>query len=88
MSLTKKIPNVRKGTAPSLLNAELANMLIDKINKMTNIKISRGGQDAVYISDNEIMITLQPQQIDAELVSFWVCINGEAVRKKFYISRV
>ena len=59
MSLSEIIPNVQKGTAPTLLNSELANKLIDKINAMTNIKVTRSSYDAVVIGSDGITITLK-----------------------------
>ncbi len=89
MSLSEIIPNVQKGTAPTLLNSELANKLIDKINAMTNIKVTRSSYDAVVIGSDGITITLKDYEeneteIDAETVSMFVCINGTAVRKNIY----
>ena len=95
MSLAEKIPNVRKGSAPSLLNAELANKLINKVNALTNITVTRSSYDSVVIGSDGITITLQeiPDEIEstgggflnAEPVEMWVCINGEARREKIFI---
>jgi len=89
MSLTEKIPNLIKGQAPTLLNAELANKLINKLNAITNISVTRSSYDAVVIGSDGITITLKDydeneNEIDAETVSMFVCINGTAVRKNIY----
>jgi hypothetical protein len=93
MSLAENIPNVLKGSAPTLLNAELANKVIDKINAMTNIKVTRSSYDAVLIGSDGITITLKDYDADenesstdinADTVSMFVCINGTAVRKNIY----
>ena len=89
MSLTEKIPNLIKGQAPTLLNAELANKLINKLNAITNISVTRSSYDAVVIGSDGITITLKDYdenetEINAETVSMFVCINGTAVRKNIY----
>ena len=91
MSLTEKIPNLIKGQAPTLLNAELANKLINKLNAITNISVTRSSYDAVVIGSDGITITLKDYdenenetEINAETVGMWVCINGTAVNKNIY----
>ena len=89
MSLTEKIPNLIKGQAPTLLNAELANKLINKLNAITNISVTRSSYDAVVIGSDGITITLKDYdenetEINAETVSMFVCINGTAVNKNIY----
>jgi hypothetical protein len=92
MSLTKKIKKVKKGKAPTLINTELANELIGNVNSLSNIKITRGASyDSVHVGTDSIVLSLKEipdkleADIDAEEVEFWVCINGSAVKKTFYI---
>ena len=93
MSLSEIIPNVSKGSAPTLLNTDLANKLINKINAMTNIKVTRSSYDAVVIGSDGITITLKDYEADeetgtdinADSVAMYVCINGTAVLKNIYI---
>ena len=89
MSLSEIIPNVSKGSAPTLLNTELANKLINKINAITNISVTRSSYDAVVIGSDGITITLKDYEdestdINADSVAMYVCINGTAVRKNIY----
>ena len=91
MSLTEKIPNLIKGQAPTLLNAELANKLINKLNAITNISVTRSSYDAVVIGSDGITITLKDYdenenetEITGDTLSMWVCINGTAVNKNIY----
>ena len=93
MSLNELIPNVQKGGSPTLLNADLANQLIDKVNALTNIKITRSSFDAVVIGSDGIIITLRetPEQDDSTVggdtlngtqsVPMFVCVNGTATIK-------
>lgn len=93
MSLSEHIPNVTKGSAPSLLDTELANKLINKVNALTNIQVTRSSYDAVVIGSDGITITLkEPNEvvqasgdINADTIYMWVCINGDAVLKKIYV---
>ena len=88
------IQKVTKGQSPTLLDAEKANELIEAVNALQNMRVVRGGTDYFSSSNTSCVLTLsehteQSEQeggsIDAEIVEMWVCVNGTAVKKKFYV---
>ena len=84
-----KIPRVVKGQAPTLLEAEKANQIIDAVNALKNMKVVRSGEeDKFTVSSSNCILSLAEQEggsLDASSVEMWVCINGTAVKKKFFI---
>lgn len=55
----KKIKQLRKGSAPSLLNTEKANEVIKAINALQDIRIVRGEYDSVSYGDTGITIQIK-----------------------------
>ena len=92
MSLSEKIPNVQKGSSPTFLTTEFANKLIDKVNALGNIQITRGSFDSVAMGTDSVIITLRESpELDestvedtlngTQSVAMYVCINGTATIK-------
>lgn len=87
------IEEVQKGETPTLLEAEKANELIKAINALTNMEIVRGGTlDTLIVSETNSILNLQdfPEgggaEITGDTYDIWVCVNGVATQKKFYIA--
>jgi hypothetical protein len=87
------IEEVEKGQTPTLLETDKANELIKGINALTNMSVQRGSSsDYLEVSENNSILNLQdfPQggnaNIAGDTYDIWVCVNGVAVQKKFYIA--
>jgi hypothetical protein len=87
------IEEVQKGETPTLLEAEKANELIKTINALTNMEIVRSGfSDSLVVSETNSILNLQdfPEgggaEITGDTYDIWVCVNGVATQKKFYIA--
>jgi hypothetical protein len=56
MSYGDRIPNVYQGEVPSLLDATLANKLIDSINALNKIEVKKGDKNEVLYSRQGVTI--------------------------------
>ena len=88
------IQKVQKGQTPTLLDADKANEIIESINAIQNMRVVRGGSDYFSSSKTSCVLTLSNHteeseqeggSLDANEVNMWVCINGTAQLKTFYI---
>ncbi len=86
MELIKRLV---KGQTPTLLEADKGNEIIDAINALSRLRFRRGSKDAIYYSDNEIILQLKEDtggsDINATEFNMLVCVNGEAKLKTFYV---
>ena len=87
------IEEVEKGKTPTLLETDKANELIKTINALSNMEIVRNGEtDFLEVSENNSILNLQeiPEggsaNITGDTYDIWVCVNGVATKKKFYIA--
>lgn len=102
MSSGKKIDLLVKGQAPSLLDTNKGNEVINAINALQDIQISYGESFNSYYGANGVKLTIpQPDETEAidgstgtidtsefEEVTFYVAINGLPRRKTFFVKDV
>jgi len=63
----QQIERVRKGEAPTLLEAKKANEVIDKVNALQNIEIKYGEHNAVIYGEYGIIMQLEKLNLDKVL---------------------
>lgn len=56
--MAKEIQLMKKGEAPSLIEAAQANLLINAVNALRRIKITPQGAGTINVSDSEVVIDL------------------------------
>lgn len=88
----RNIRKVQKGKAPTLLDTDKANEIITAVNALMNMQIERGGDtDYFEISHNNSLLSISDHSeqsggsLDATTLTAYVCVNGNAVLKNFYI---
>ena len=60
--MPKEISRMKKGAAPSLVEADVANLLIDAVNAIRRLRIVPQGYGTIQFSDNEGIIDLSGLQ--------------------------
>ena len=85
------IKKLQKGSAPSLLDTNKGNEIIDAINALSNISIKRGASDSFHASDSNAIITLTEHPSSSqsgEEIDLYICLNEEAKIATFYIKEI
>jgi hypothetical protein len=80
------LDRLQKGKAPTLLNTEKGNELIDKVNALSSMKVVRGSSDKFDVSSSNSVLTLQemPEGIGEE-IELWVCVDNVPKKLTFYV---
>ena len=84
------IQRVVKGQRPTLLETDKANEIIDAINALMNVEILEADDDenpSVIISNTNTIFKIKKGggNFEANTLDAYVCVNGTAQLKTFYV---
>ena len=85
LGVVNKIARVVKGERPTLLEAEKANELIDRLNALGAIEFRHGTRNEVIYAGDKIVITSKFPPDGWETKEITICEDGSAVVYTFLI---
>lgn len=69
-AVAKRIPRfVEGGRQPLIFSADDMNVLVDSINRLLSMRITRGNTDLVIITDDEVIIQIAYDKSTLSLIS-------------------